>query len=153
LSKRKSKRQRSADSYTKAIEEIIAKYVAATGDHLWTKYKVAEWAIRNGLHDAPVTSPIKKLADTIGRYARQVSIVDEKGRTVRKYLAFQYEDGQPTLWVDKDEIVPEQMDKSKTLRRNKLASGAIQLQTTWIILMRTATQVTRLRSILTFLRI
>jgi hypothetical protein len=52
---------------------------------------------------------------------------DHPGRLIRKYHAFRLGDHQPMLWADMESITREQFNQSKTMRRNKLASGCIQL--------------------------
>jgi hypothetical protein len=121
------KRRQPFDKYKRDLEGFIPRYVAATGDQAWNTSKVAEWAIHNGLWEQRSISAVKQLARELSRVARQVYITGDNGRRIRKYHAFRLGDHQPMLWAEMEAINPEQMKEAKTMRRNKLASGVIQL--------------------------
>lgn len=123
----KKHRQKAKDKYTRDLEGFIAQYIAATGDQSWTTTKVAAWAIKNNMWEQRQISAIRQLARELSRTARQVYIYDENGRRVRKYQAFRLGHDQPMLWATMEAITREQMDESKTMRRNTLARGCVQL--------------------------
>ncbi len=124
---RKKQGQQTKDKYTRDLEQFIPDYVAATGDHAWTTDRVAEWAIENDKWEQRKISAIRQLARELSRVARQVHITNDKGERVRKYHPYRLGHDQPMLWASIDEIAPEQMNESKTMRRNMLAAGCVQL--------------------------
>lgn len=122
-----SKKRKVKDKYTRDLEQFVPQYIAATGDQAWTTMKVAEWAVGNGLWEQRRISAIRQLARELSRVLRQVYITDESGCPVRKYHAFRLGKDQPMLWAPIEVITREQMDESKTMRRNTLAAGCVQL--------------------------
>lgn len=116
------------EKYERDLEQGIAEYLAATGDQSWTLARVAAWMIEHGKWEQEREGAIRQLTRHLRRVARQVHIVDEEtGKEVRKYHPFRLGDHQPMLWAEMESITPEQMNESKTMRRNILAGGCIQL--------------------------
>lgn len=122
-----TRRPKGTDKYTRDLQEFIPEYVAATDDHAWTTTKVAAWAVRNGKWEQRQIAAVRQLARELSRVARQVHITDDDGKPVRKYHPYRLGQDQPMLWAAIDEIEPEQMKESKTMRRNMLAAGCVQL--------------------------
>ncbi|HQR08455.1 MAG TPA: hypothetical protein PLN21_16620 [Gemmatales bacterium] len=127
MSARKGKRQQDAEYYSRQLDSFIPQYIAEAGDREWTTEKVAAWAIHKGLYERGKVDAIKYLARQLARVAREASFVNEEGYKVRKYHAFRLGQHQPMLWAEMEKISREQMHQSKTMRRNKLAGGAISL--------------------------
>jgi hypothetical protein len=121
------KKKYGKDKYTRDLEAIIAAYIAATGDAGWTTAKVAAWAIANDKWERRQVSAVRQLGRELSRVARQVYIPDGKGNKVRKYHAYRLGNNQLTLWSPIDTITREAMNESKTMRRNTIASGVVQL--------------------------
>jgi hypothetical protein len=90
--------------------------------------KVAAWMIARGKWAQQRESAVRQLTRHLRRVAREVHIIDdETGKEVRKYHAFRLGEHQPMLWAEMESITREQMDESKTMRRNTYAGGIIQL--------------------------
>jgi hypothetical protein len=113
--------------YARDLERFIADYIQATGDHAWTTLKIADWLIKTGQWEDQKINATRYLSRQLARAARQATITDEKGNKVRKYHAYRLGPQQPMLWTEMDHIHRDHMDESKTMRRNTLAAGAIQL--------------------------
>lgn len=127
MSKERRGRKKS-EKYERDLEQGIADYIAATGDQSWTLLKVADWMIRQKKWEQERESAARQLTRHLRRVARRVRIIDdETGKEVRKYHAFRLGDHQPMLWAEMESITPEQMNESKTMRRNTFAGGIIQL--------------------------
>jgi hypothetical protein len=124
----KRRGRKKSEKYERDPEQGIAEYIAATGDQSWTLTKVAAWMIAQGKWAQERESAVRQLTRHLRRVARQVHIIDEEtGKEVRKYHAFRCGEQQPMLWASMESITREQMDESKTMRRNTLAGGCIQL--------------------------
>jgi hypothetical protein len=124
---RKKRRPKGKDKYARDLEGFIPKYIAATGDQAWTTAKVAAWAIGQRLWEQEKISAIRQLTRELSRVARQVTICDDAGNKISKYHAFRLGHDQPMLWAAMEPITREQMNESKTMRRDTLAAGCIQL--------------------------
>jgi hypothetical protein len=120
-------RRRRDDKYTRDLEKFISEYIQATGDQSWTTHKIAAWLIATNQWEDRKIDATRALARQLSRAARQATISDEEGRKIRRYHAYRLGPQQPMLWSEMESIQPEQMKESKTMRRNKLASGCVQL--------------------------
>ena len=120
------KKPKPESKYDKDIENMIAGYVAATGDKDWNRMKVAAWAIAEGLWEQHKASAIKQLARDISRTAGKATFVNENGDTVRKYHAWRLGQDQPMLWSAMEDISVENMHYSINARRDKLVNGAVK---------------------------
>jgi len=120
-------RKPSRSKYARDLEQFIADYIQATGDHAWTTLKVADWLIKAGKWEDQKINATRYLSRQLSRAAREATISDEDGNKIRKYHAYRIGPQQPMLWTEMDRIERDHMDESKTMRRNKLVAGAIQL--------------------------
>jgi hypothetical protein len=120
-------RKPARSKYSRDLEKFIADYIQATGDHAWTTRKIANWLIKTGQWEDQEINAVRYLARQLSGAARSATITDEQGNKVRKYHAYRLGPQQPMLWTEIDHIEREHMDESKTMRRNKLVAGAIQL--------------------------
>lgn len=121
------RRHRSPSKYARDLEGFIAQYIAATGDQEWDRTKVAQWAIDNGLWLRRKISAVRQLAAELGNVMRHRKITNEEGHEIRKYCAYRLGDDQPWLWKEMEKMTTPQYRESATSRRDKLASGLIQL--------------------------
>jgi hypothetical protein len=120
-------RKPSKSKYAKDLEQFIASYILATGDQAWTTYKIASWLIATGQYEQRKVDATKYLSRQLSGAARSATITDENGYQIRRYHAYRLGPDQPMLWSDMETLRPEQMRESKTMRRNKMAAGAVQL--------------------------
>ena len=111
----------------KDLEQFIAAYILATSDQAWTTFKIADWLINTGKWEDRKINATRYLSRQLSAAARQATITDEDGNSIRKYHAYRLGPQQPMLWSEMESILPEQMNESKTMRRNTLAAGNVQL--------------------------
>jgi hypothetical protein len=123
------KRRKVSNKYARDLEALIAEYIAETGDQAWTTKKVAEWVYASGRWKQERKNAVSQLARDLSGAARNATMTDEHGNKVRKYHAFQLAPEQPTWWAEMESITRDQMDESKTMRREKFAAGCVKLHT------------------------
>ncbi|SIN69418.1 hypothetical protein SAMN05444166_0174 [Singulisphaera sp. GP187] len=123
----RSRRKPARSNYAKDLERFIEVYILATGDQAWTTFKIADWLIKTGQWEDRQINSIRYLSRQLSAAARQATITDENGNRIRRYHAYRLGPQQPMLWSEMESIHPEQMSESKTMRRNKLAAGNVQL--------------------------
>ena len=121
------RRKQAPNKYAKDLELFIAAYILATGDQAWTTLKIANWLIDSGQWEDRKINSARFLSRQLSRAAREATITDDEGNRIRKYHAYRLGPQQPMLWSEMERIQPEQMNESKTMRRNKLAAGNVQL--------------------------
>lgn len=121
------RRKAAPSKYAKDLERFIEAYILATGDQAWTTIKIADWLIKTGQWEQQKISAVRYLSRQLSRAAREATITDEDGNRIRKYHAYRLGPQQPMMWSEMERILPEQMNESKTMRRNKLAAGNVQL--------------------------
>ena len=115
------------DKYARDLEGFIEQYIKDTGDQAWTTMKIAAWAIEKGLWKQYKIQAVKQLARELTRAAGKVFLTDEDGKRVRKYHPYRLGNDQPMLWDSMETITHENMDNSKTTRRDGIAGRVAQL--------------------------
>ncbi len=124
---RRSRKKPKDTKYDRDLENFIYRYVSETGDCAWTTEKVAAWAIKRELWAQEQTCAIRQLASHLSRVAGRVYIKDDDGNKVRYYHPYPPGKDQPMLWEGMDTISVENMNRSKTVKRDGIAGRVIQV--------------------------
>jgi hypothetical protein len=78
-------------SYQDALDEIVDQYLLAHGNRPIEIWRVAEWAIAQGLWEPRRHNPTRELAKQLARALRTRRVTDPQGRSVRAMHAVRYE--------------------------------------------------------------
>ena len=122
---------------TKAQErqEIVAKYREAGGVWPTDSKTIASWAVRKKLWVMPRRSAIDVCARELSEAMREEYTTDRQGRRIRQKHSLRISEELPdgkhkqlVLWVDIDEMTPEQMEEASQWRRRQIFTDCRQLK-------------------------
>lgn len=118
-------------NYTKQLQDIVTKYIAAGQPWPAEKRTIGAWAYHSGLWKAHPSKLIDLCADEIAGAMREEYFTDRQGRRVRAKHAARVTDRegkQTTIWGDRT-LGREFMAVSFQNRRNHILGECHQLKT------------------------
>jgi hypothetical protein len=118
-------------NFNEQLQAIVEDYRAAGQPWPATAEKMAEWAVAHDRYQLTRGMAVSQCKERIAKAMRMEHVVDEKGRSVRRYYAarMRIADGrQTTLWNDWD-APPAFMAVAVANRRNQILGECRQLNT------------------------
>jgi hypothetical protein len=118
-------------TYTRQMQDIVVKYIAAGATWPASAHQIARWALSKKLWAPQPSTIVDQCADHLAQAMREEYITDPQGRAVRaKHAArVQESDGrQTTLWADIRTAPRKHMDTAFRQRRGQILGECRQLK-------------------------
>ncbi len=112
------------------LQRLFHRYQQEHGGVPETPYRVVEWALAQGLLEAPKLDPKAVLADDLARALREEYATDESGRRYRRNHAVRVTRNsvQFALWAEMENAPREHMQKAFQQRRQQIVGDCFQLK-------------------------
>lgn len=117
-------------SKKKQLQQIVRRFVEATGKKTYSSREVARWAIDNKVWEATQDVLVRRCADEISQALREEYTTDQKGRKVRTKHVALVKDGaeQIAMWADMRTATRTHMRLAFQQRRRSIRGDCMQLK-------------------------